>query len=419
MDKQAYYNQTPIMRRILEYSDGAVMVVGTNPDHINDRYYRKYNDIIHAMGEGCDLYRSILDLDGVILALDLEYGNRDYHGEVFHHPLETFEKLESTRAAIRDLLDEHAIKHIELMTGQGYNFVMRIARGSPTYKSLLTIGHHLKVLSRTTLNQLEEKEREHGNMPLVDDNLVFAAFGRVTDYVVDQVRGPSALPLHTSDIYDDAEIAILDTTLYGYLITRRMIRCAFSLHQKTLTDPIYGFDGPPIVAIPSQGVSLEERLKIRQDERGNYAKACAFARETSAEIPVSNLGSLLVNYTTSDVFSRHSAFAKALTEAGDGGPGQEDYVWHLSNWDVLESKLKHVELDAEAYEIIGNPNPKLLEPWWLRHIIRSLRENDFNFCDVVSLITSKYLADFGWGPDLHKNDAALRAEYWARTLWDA
>lgn len=411
MENAAYYKQTPVMRRILEYTDGAVTVSGTNPNKKDDKFFRRYDDILEAMGDGCDLYRSMLDFKGPLLALDIEYGNCVHHGEIFHKPLETFQKLESTRLAARNILNEHGVEHIELMTGQGYNYVMRIPRTSPTYKSLLTIGGKLHVLNRSTMDMLEEKERQYGNVPLVTDSLVFAAFGRVTDYLAQEIRARSELLLRTTDLFDKEEIAIFDTTAYGYLFNRRSIRTAFSLHQKTKMKEIYQYDGPAIVAIPVAGVPLEERLKIRQDEREHYRKAAEFADEVRCEIPAANLGSLLVSYLTSPVYDRHLDFSRQLQ-------CEDPNRWNLPEWPELEAKMRSSRLDQDTLDILAMPNPRLLQPWWLRHVIRSLREHGFRFAEVVGMITTKYNAQFNWDEDLTKSNSALRAEYWTRTLWD-
>lgn len=411
MENAAYYKQTPIMRRILEYTDGAVSISGTNPLKKDDKFFRRYDDILEAMGDGCDLYRSMLDFKGPLLALDLEYGNSAHPGEIFHKTLETFHKFEPTRLAARNILNEHGIEHVELMTGQGYNYVMRVPRTSPTYKSLLTIGSKLHVLNRSTLDALEQKERQFGNVPLVTDSIVFAAFGRVTDYLVEEIKTRSELLLRTTDLFDSEEIAIFDTTLYGYLFNRRSIRTAFSLHQKTRMKEIYNYDGPAIVAIPVAGVPLEERLKIRQDEREHYRRAVQFADEVRCEIPAANLGSLLVTYMTSPVYDRHLDFSRQLQR-------EDPNRWNLPEWPELEAKMRGAGLDQETLDILAMPNPRLLQPWWLRHVIRSLREHGFSFAEVVGMITTKYNAQFNWHEDLVKSNSALRAEYWTRTLWE-
>jgi hypothetical protein len=409
METREYYHQTPIMKRILEYCENSVSVSGGDPSPSTDRHHRRYPDVISAMGRGCDLYRSILDFKGPLFVLDLEYANKEFPGEIFHNPIKTFEKLEPIRTSIRDILNEYKVDHFELMTGRGYNFVMQTERGSPSYDALTNIGNKLKVLPKSAEDKLLKKEEQYGNIPLINDNLAFATFGRITDYIFSKISNNSQLAIKTTDLFDEKEIGIFDTTLFGYLINRRSTRCAFSLHQKHKMNTLFNYQGPPIVAIPIQGIPLKERVKIRQDERDNYNKAVALANEVSTRIPQANLSSLITDYLLSETFQEHIQFSKDL---------ENGKLQHFDPHD-LEKNGRTKNLEQQSKSLLHNPNPSLLDPWHIRHLIRDLKENKFTFPEIFSILEAEYIGNYSWNNDLEKSDPALRAEYWTRTLWNA
>jgi len=165
---------------------------------------------------------------------------------------------------------------------------------------------------------------------------------------------------------------------------------------------------------PSSRSPLRE-FRWRSGSRSGRTSASTtgvqFADEVRCEIPAANLGSLLVTYMTSPVYDRHLDFSRQLQR-------EDPNRWNLPEWPELEAKMRGAGLDQETLDILAMPNPRLLQPWWLRHVIRSLREHGFSFAEVVGMITTKYNAQFNWHEDLVKSNSALRAEYWTRTLWE-
>ena len=433
-----YYYQTPIMRRILEFIDGAAYVIGHQPDPDVDKPINTFDDIIHAMGSGFDLHRSILDFKKPLVLLDVEYANSEFPGEAFHNPLNVFMKLEGVRKKLERILDDNGVKYIELMTGQGYHFVMGLDRSSSSYKSLVRLGKHLRVLPWSASAKLLDKERQFDqtrgfeHIPLVMDNYMFAGFGRITDYLLWEANKDSQLPIKTTDVFSSEEIAIFDTTMYGYLINRRPTRSAFSLHQKSRMFPKFNYQGPPTVTIPVTDATIEERLKIRQDERENYKKAVNLANETSVEIPSSDLNQLIINYMMSPVYRDHEALSNelgedkaktdhhrwVLDEVNRRIPGiqERDIFWGIPNKNEILAKVYHSDVSQRVKEILDRPNPELLKPGQLNHLIWELRQKGYNAAQIVGTIAGKYQEDHRWSTDLTKNDPQLRAEYWLRTL---
>ena len=431
MKYSSYYQQTPIMRRILEYMGDAVYVKGSDLDPGAGKKFRRYDDILHAMGGGSDVFRSNLDFTSLVLVLDLEYANKSHPGEIFHNSLETFNKLEPVRDSIKNVFRDSRTNYIEVMTGQGYNYALHVDRESPTYKSLLKLGRKTRVLPWTAAKKLVEKQERYSNAPLLKDHIASTTFGRLNDYIFDTIRDQSEILMRTSDVFDNDEIAIFDTTQHGYLLNRRAFRIAFSLHQKTRIYDKYNYQGPPIVTIPVSGLPLEDRIRIRQDERDNYKKAVGLARESKMEIPQSDLTGLITDYLMSETFERHKkhsiglgvqeidskekeeVFKKVNYELPEFKP--EDIFWDIpdvANWDLIKSK----NLDREFWNIVGNPNDKLLIPGALRYVIRELKSNDVDVKEIVTVISQKYKENHNWSDDLWKNDPNLRAEYWVRTL---
>ncbi|MFP4111910.1 MAG: hypothetical protein ACLFPQ_02595 [Candidatus Woesearchaeota archaeon] len=426
-----YYHQTPVMRRILEFLDGAVYVKGSDPRPGVEKRFRRYNDIMDATGEGSDLHRSNLDFDRLVLVLDLEYGNKKFPGEIFHNPLETFEKLEPLRRNIKDIFKRNKINYIETMTGQGYNFTLGVRRNSPSYSALLKIGRNMRVVPWSAADKLLIKQDRYQNITLLNDHLASTAFGLINDYMIDLFRDNSGLLLRTSDMFDDDEIAIFDTTQHGYLLNRRAFRIAFSLHQKFMMNDKYNYHGPPIVTLPVTGLPLEERVKIRQDERNQYKSAVELAKETTAEIPDTDLGSIITDYLLSPTSDRHREFSNSLgvrepedqyemniyKRAQDEIPELkvQDIFWDIPNhasWDDFRKK----KIDPEVWHIFGNPNDRLLNPGSLRYVIKNMRDNDISYRQIIAAISEKYKEHHNWTSDLWKNDPVLRATYWVRSL---
>lgn len=427
MENIEYYKQTPIMRRILEYVDNAVYVLGANPNSPSN--VRRHSDVIQAMGEGSDLYRSLIDFSGINFYFDMEYGNRVFPGEIFHNSLIAFEKIESSRLFIKDFLSHHKIKHMELMTGQGYNFVSKIERNTGSYNSLVSIGKKLKVLPWSAAVKLMEKESKYGNIPLLEDALAFGALGKISSYLVDKAKKKiSDLPVQTSDVFDSDEIIIFDTSQYGYLIHKRSHRSAFSLHQKSRMKPELGYHGPPIVTIPPKGLSLENRIHIRSDERDNYKLAVALAKDVETKIPSIDMSSLITEYLMSDMFQIHKTQSQEL----ETYKLNENDLKTLSNlypqfkaeeifWTVPQTPdwnmINKLPISAHARKTIDKPNDLLLKPWDIRNLVYELKDKGVSTNQIISLIAFKYNEkQHGWGTDLTKNDVNQRAEYWVRSL---
>ena len=431
MNFSSYYQQTPIMRRILEYLGDAVYVKGSDLDPNSDKKFRRYNDIIHAMADGFDVYRSNLDFRNLVQVIDIEYGNKQFPGEIFHNPLETFHKIDSTRENIKELFHRNKVENIEVMTGQGYNFAFQVPRDSPSYDALVKIGVKNRVIPWTAAQKLLEKQERYTNIPLLKDHIASTAFGRINDYIFDLIRENSGMLVRTSDVFDNNEISIFDTTQHGYLLNRRAFRLAFSLHQKTRTSDKYGYHGPPIVSLPTSETSLEDRVRIRQDERNNYKSAVEFAREIDVDIPCADLTSLITNYLISPTFDRHREHAENLGYQEIDSPEKEslyerlnaeipeikpnDVFWDIpktANWDLFKSK----NLNSEVWRIFGNPNDAMLNPGALRYVISEMKEKEISDRDIITAIAQKYSENHNWTSDLWKNDEILRAEYWVRTL---
>ncbi len=428
MESIMYYKQTPILKRILEYIDNSVYIKGLNPK-IENASARRYSDIMHAVTEGSDIYRSLIDLSNINLYIDIEYGNKNYPGEIFHNPKQTFEKLEPLRLKVKEFLDKNGLNYVELMTGQGYNFITGIKRDSPSYKALVKIGKDLKVLPWSAAERLIVKERKYGNIPLLKDGFAFGALGKISDHIYSELKNKDiGLKLKTTDLFDDNEIAIFDTSQYGYLLYRRYHRVAFSLHQKSKMKPELKYFGPAIATIPTKGLSLNNRLDIRSDDSNNYAKVVELAKESNAHIPKTDVSLLITNYLFSQSFTKHKNQAqqfdqinlndqqiKLLQDAYYG----EDYnniFWTLPkypDWNKINKSIK----SSVFRKIIDYPNDLMLNPNNLNIIINELQNIGLPETQMISLIAQKYSeTQHNWNTDLTKNDPLLRAEYWVSTL---
>ncbi|NLX04327.1 MAG: hypothetical protein GXY33_04180 [Phycisphaerae bacterium] len=426
-----YYQHPAIADRIREYAHDAVFISTGEPSLGYEHRCRGPGRVAEALASGDGIYRSILDYSRVIFAIDLEYGNRTFPGEIFHEPLTTFQKIEPTRLAIRDVLSRYGVAYLELMTGQGYHFVAAIERSSSSYQALLRAAGRLAVLPATAAARLIGTVENGDSAPVVRDASVFLMLGHLADYIFDRIRLRTELLLRTSDVYDRDQIIIFDSTLYGYLITQRSTRCVFSLHRKPLIFPIYEYRGPPLVAIPTAGLDLRQCLEIRADDRGHYQLAAELAARTTTAIPSADFTRLLGGYLTSGAYRRHRRLAEQLQDAtvenaeraaaldlirrDDPEITDPERFWGplaAPDW----ASLYRDGLSEQSAAALGRPNDLLLKPTHLRHLIRELTDHGCSAPQIIAVIAEKYRSDYNWQDDLSNNDPYLRAEYWLRTL---
>ena len=425
-----YYRQQPVRRRIADYIGNALTLTSGDPTDGIEKPYRSIDDIDIAAQHGSDLYRSILDRKHSLFAIDLEYANAEFPGEIFHHPKETFPKLEPLRTAVKNALDEFKIAYLEHMTAQGYHLITSITKKSISYQTLLNIGTKLNLLpSATALRLIKESPKQTNS--IIRDSIVFAALGLLADYIRHHIKQNTYPPTEPTDIFDQNEIAIFDTTAYGYLITRRTTRCAFSLHSKPTRYPIYDYHGVPLVTLPTKGLTFDKLLEIRSDSTNDYQQAVKLAERSDTHIPSADLTILIDAYANSSLYRSHRKLADELASETFSDNQQTDTLkairehcpklsqktvfWESlpkPNWD----NIRAAALSVDTWRILLQPNPLMLQPANLRLMIRELQNKKFTCPQIIALIVEKYEQNYGWPADLAKNDPTLRAAYWVRTF---
>lgn len=83
-----------------------------------------------------DIFRSVWDRKSLLAVLDIDYTNADLPYQGFTDPAGTFAKLEPVYQTVLAELDSFGIKHLSIMTGQGYHFVFRIPLSGTVAKQL-------------------------------------------------------------------------------------------------------------------------------------------------------------------------------------------------------------------------------------------------------------------------------------------
>ena len=425
----AYYRQKPIRDCLHEYLSGALSFVTDDPGTATEKYH-PISALDRVLESGSDIYRSILDRQSALFVIDLDYANLHAPGEIFNNPQKVFQELDVSRFALRELLGQYGIEFLEIMTGRGYHYVTQIPRASTSYENLYAAAAGMKVLPLATAVRLLE-EAPPLDTSVIIEQMVFNMLGRLADLLVDKLAGRTGLLLRTTDIYDEPEIVIYDSTMYGYLVTRRTTRCCYSLIQKPTTTPKYNYNGPPLVAIPTAGLPLEVRLRIRSDSSADYHRAVSLAREQPPRIPWADFTPLLEAYLVSATCARHQNLVREIGEAPVDTHYRDELLAELERlqphpfnyewfWGPLappdETELKSVDFSPQMVEILERPNDLLLKPDKIRQAIRELREHNFSFPQIIAVMAAKYRGNFAWEPDLWRNDPELRAEYWVRTL---
>ncbi len=431
-----WYQKPEVRDRIWEYVGNAAYIRGGNPDpnYVEKRYWKVHlGDLLR---EGWDIHRAVQDEKGLLWIFDLEYGNLRDPSRIFEDPLSTFRRLMPTiRVLERFLRDEH-VYHKRQITGQGAHLMTHIGRQTESYDRLLDLGVELKVLPWTAISridQIEGKERYRGTQ-MLQDNIIFAALGRISDFIFEELKGEGELPLRTSDVFgEDEEIAIVDITQHAYLIHRRATRSMYSTHQKHFMYPKYQHGGPPIITLPLvSGISLFDLVGMRQDERHGYSAAAEIARTTSAVPPRGNLLSLIDSYKESDMYAKHRELRNQLegqryrdepdfqadvdrVRRSSCGINEDDISWGLPDQEELKRKLDSQQLTDRSQEILRYPMDNLLRPHQIRHLTHELMDKGFSYPEVIGLIADYYRdPGYDWPADLWKTDEYMRAEHFVR-----
>jgi hypothetical protein len=421
-----YYQQPPVRRRLAEYCGAAsgefadatchYLLLSRPPHQSSDMRLMELrrSDRLPACEDWIsDIFRSIWDRAGSFVAFDVEYVNSDLRGEIFVYPERAFGKVEPLYDALEDLLAELGLRHLTVMTGQGYHFTWYLPAGSPGEEGIVALGRPPDtLLSRYQAGVTVTGEtvtpyqgRLHCGVGMVLELLAHAAIQRAA--LRSQVPIVS-LGLEVGNRGPAGRDAVsLDLSAYADPLDRRYVRCAFSTYQKhrsmaATIGPGIAFGTPPRACVlRERGQSLEEALPVQQD----LATAAAAAARASAAVPpeAEGMGELLRRYQE----SRLAAFHRWYYAVEPDPP---------ERWPRGYNRLNLAEVPPCVSLPLSRPNDLLLKPTNLQNVLRVLWARGRHPRHVAGLVRSKYERNFGWGRAWYDYDAATRADTLVRML---
>jgi hypothetical protein len=392
----AYYRAAAVRERLVEYCGGeppsALAIAGyggtrrlTLPEG-GPVPEQPWNALLM---EGADLCRSLGDEKGTLLQLDLDYVNHDDAGEPYREPESCFGSIEPVYQAVRQLLAEHGIAVIAMMTGRGYHFTTRVPHATALHAALQSLG--------------AGRPRERDPAAQAHEGA-----GRLLEFLAHEalrrVASATSLPVTLADLPapQGGPFVCLDLSAYGDPLTERYARCAFSSNQKAGMTGLAD-ERPFSINLPRTQGELGELLAAREDT----GLAVRMAGRQHAWIPdTCEAPGLVESYERSALGRFHRDF--------DCGPEISPEAWPWT-YDSLDTST----LPRCASLPLEEPNPALLRPAYLRSVALSLWAIGWHPKSVACLVRSRFERNYGWGDQWQRFAPALRAAFYVRLFCGA
>ena len=359
--------------------------------------------IDQILDQGIDIFRSLWDKKSLVASIDLDYYNEDFADEAFHHPEAAFGKLEPAYNCISRILQSYDIKHLAVMTGQGYHFSWKISQASPLNAKLENLANWPPSLLAkyehdhpfTTETIPLKKGRGHSGLGILLEFLTFKIMRECSPEAAIPVMF-TGLTVGNSNV--GRESVSIDLSAYGDPLYLRYFRCAFSLYHKLDSTANTG----TLICLPR----LKEPLGEILGKRRNPVQAAKLAENISAAIPeaTSGFARLLEEYLSSPLRQIHSHFFSG---------------WHDEprDWGALYDRLDLSLFPPCVARPVSYPNAALLKPTNIQNITRILISQSWHPRSVAGLIRSKYERDYHWGINWMLYDAANRADFYVRSFY--
>jgi hypothetical protein len=406
----SFYQSPAVRERIVEYCGASAWGIAGYGGHRRLSKEegapipcRHEGALLKLLQEGADITRSFGDDSGNLLLLDVDYVNPLNPAEAYLQPELAFRRLEPVYHVVRELFAAYGLRPLVLMTGQGYHFVMRIARKSAIYHRLAGVGH----VGHPLRAKYDSYHRDHGSLSLFGQ--VHDALGRMLELLchraITHLGNTTTVPVKIADVRTgEGPFICLDLSAYGDPIYARYARCAFSGHQKASMNGLDGHRGFSI-CLPRGRYGLATLLEARE----HPLRAERMARECRVHIPTASARSLsywLDDYLEDPLYAFHRHFDEGVHDRPE-------------EWPLTYDRLSLRGLPNTVAGALADPNPELLKPANMQQVALHFWQNGWHPRDIAGLLRSKYERDYGWGDYWYRYDAAQRADFYVRILCGA
>lgn len=411
-----YYSNLDVRARLVEFlgadsvEHSTSVYVTSNGQSVPEWYNpRPVDDFWKCLDEASELGRSLWDRQSLIAHLDVEYVNFDHPAEAFIEPSRAFALQRPVIASLKEVLLQHGINPLHLLSGRGHHLVWRIDRKSVAAAMLARIGR----LPCTLRARYAQPQPPVGETISWDLGAGFAGLGLVLEYVAHRVLASAgqsceiAIELTAVEAGPGSrgrEIVSIDLSEYGDPLYTRSIRIPFSAylkphHQRGVLGDDVVEQIPILFIVPVHGMDDEQGLRVMR----NADEVAQLARRAMVQIPDQSSGTetLALVYLRSKLSRFHDYFYSAQHDPPDKWPAAYD----RTPLDTLPPCVRR---------ILQEPNDWLLKPGGIQHVVRALMATGWHPRHVAGLIRSKYERDYGWGNHWYLYDAAYRADFYTR-----
>jgi len=190
-ERQSYYANPAILRRISEFFGGespihgtaVYLAVGTECESFY-RERRPLEEFQSWLNHGAEVNRSLWDRKSLIAHLDIEYVNFDHPAHPYLAPEQIFELQRPVVSAAKSLFSHFRLAPLHVLTGRGHHFVWRISRDSRAFAQLSALGRMSASLQRLYAS----KPGPTGEAVAAKVGAAFAGLGLVMEFVVSEIK---------------------------------------------------------------------------------------------------------------------------------------------------------------------------------------------------------------------------------------
>lgn len=359
--------------------------------------------------EGLEIRRSLWDHGSLVVTLDFEQVNFDCPAEPYRDPRRTFALLEPAVAAAREILAEHGIPVLHLVSGRGHHLLWRVRRGSRAFARLASSG---QVAPR--VRELYARPYPPAGDPVPRElGAAYAAAGLVMELVAHRIKRKAAprcdVPVEITQVAvgpreRGREMVSIDLSRYADPLGARTLLLPFSLDRRPQQlRPALAEDFAPVFPamylVPVVGGEVEEAFAAVRDP----AAAVRLARRASCQIPdaAEGMERLMDYYRASSLSQFHNWFYAQEPQP----PGE---------WGETYEKLAQNGLPPCARTILDCPGGLLLDPRGIERLTRVLLALGWHPRHIAGLVRARSERAGSWGEGWNARDPGSHADFYVR-----